>query len=159
MVVLILVEEARNEAVNFAEGGQHGQKVVVPKCPLLKSMIKHLSCLFVFAAKETYGRYGALPSVFANLIHITGPPEVLEPRKLLGEAADGAGVLLPGEHGLVRREGVVGEDLARPLNLGPIHRPLLQSINIINAVMRLLLLPVLGRHELLHLGGRGEGRC
>ena len=48
-------------------------------------------------------------------------PEVFEPAEVPREAADSAWVLLPAQHGLVSWKGVICEDLAGALDLGPVY--------------------------------------
>jgi hypothetical protein len=78
--------------------------------------------------------------MFGHVMQIFRPPKILKPVEVLCKAADGARVLLPLEHGLIRREGVIGEDLSCPLDLGPVDRAQLKPFNIVVTVMRLLIL-------------------
>ena len=75
---------------------------------------------------------------FAALGHhlqISWPLELLEPAQVFGKATDSSWVLLPAKHRLIRRKGMVVEELPAALNLRPVLRSALQPVNVGIAIM------------------------
>jgi len=125
MIIHILVEQVGNKSTDFTQSCQHGQEIVVTEGSLLEAIIQQLTGLLVFATKEADGRDCALTAILADIEHVSWSSKILKPGQILGQAANGPGILLPRDHGLVGWERMIGKNLAGALDLAPVDGPLL----------------------------------